>query len=237
MSGRLVVLDAAGTLVEVRGSIGAVYAALARAAGADLDTAAVERGFAWAFQAAPPLAFGGLDEAARPAAERGWWREVARRALEAAGPLPTGFVFEVFFERAWSWFGAPEAWHVPADVRPGLRALRRAGCPLAVFSNWDGRLEPLLDRLGLAGYFARVLFSGGLPAAKPDPAAFHAARAALAEWAKDAPPIMVGDRIDHDIVPALEAGWGAVWLDRGGRGERPPVGAARVIGLPEVALL
>lgn len=236
MSGRLVVLDAAGTLIEVRGSVGAVYAALARAAGADLDAAAVEKGFVRAFRTAPPLAFGGLDEAARPAAERGWWREVARRALEPAGPLPTGFVFEVFFERAWSWFAEPEAWHVPADVRPGLRALRRAGCPLAVFSNWDGRLEPLLDRLGLMGYFAGVLVSGGLPAAKPDPAAFRAARAAL-KWAGNAPPIMVGDRIDHDIVPALEAGWDAVWLDRGRRGERPPVGAARVIDLTEVERL
>lgn len=240
MNARLVVLDAAGTLVEVRGSVGAAYAALARAAGADLDPAMIQAGFTRAFTAAPPLAFGGLDAPLREEAERAWWRDVARSALEEAGPFPADFSFDLFFESAWRRFAAPEAWRVPDDVRPGLRALRRAGVRLAVFSNWDGRLDRLLDGLGLRGYFARIVVSSALPAAKPDLAAYQAARTALADLTADSRPVMVGDRIDYDVEPALAAGWDAVWIDRGGRGPTRrgaplPEGAATLRDLRELA--
>lgn len=235
MHGRVVVLDAAGTLLEVRGSVGAVYAVAAREAGADLDPIAIQAGFGRAFAGAPRLAFGGLDPKLRERAERRWWRNVARSAIEEAGPLPARFSFDLFFESAWRRFGAPEAWRVPDDVRPGLRALRRAGLPLAVFSNWDSRLEPLLDRLGLRGYFARVVVSSALPAAKPDPAAYQAAGEALADLTPESSPIMVGDRLDHDVEPALAAGWDAIWLDREGRGRRSSEGAAALRDLRELA--
>ena len=222
MSRRLVVLDAAGTLVAVAGSVGAAYAEDARSAGADLDPEAIERGFARAMRVAPPLSFGGLPPDARGPAAREWWRSVAGAALAATGELPAGFSFPTFFDRAWRRFSLPGAWRVPADVRPALRWLRARGFPLAVFSNWDERLSPLLRSLGLGGYFCRVIVSSDLPAAKPDPAAFAAVRRELGtiESAVGA-PIMVGDRLDHDVVPAMAAGWEAVWLDREGAGGAP----------------
>jgi putative hydrolase of the HAD superfamily len=217
-----VVLDAAGTLVEVAGSVGAAYAEEARATGADLDPQGIERGFARAIRAAPPLAFGHLPPAARRAAARGWWRAVAGSALAAAGELPPDFAFEAFFDRAWERFSRPDAWRVHEDVRPALRALRARGFPLAVFSNWDERLHPLLTRLGLAGYFCRVVVSSDLLAAKPARGAFDAVAHELAgvETAS-LPPVMIGDRLDHDAAPAIEAGWAAVWLDRAGSGGAP----------------
>ncbi len=33
--------------------------------------------------------------------------------------------------------------------------------------------------------------------------------------------MMVGDRLDHDVLPALAAEWEAVWLDRSGLGHAP----------------
>jgi REG-2-like HAD superfamily hydrolase len=219
---RVVVLDAAGTLVEVAGSVGEAYAEDARAAGADLDPQAIERGFARAMRAAPPLAFGDQPPDAREVAARGWWRSVAGAALAAAGELPAGFPFETFFDRAWQRFSRPDAWRVHDDVRPALRTLRARGTPLAVFSNWDARLKGLLGSLGLGGYFCRVIVSSDLPAAKPDRAAYEAAACELQaiESAAGA-PIMVGDRLDHDAVPAVAAGWEAVWLDREGAGDAP----------------
>jgi putative hydrolase of the HAD superfamily len=232
---QVVVFDAAGTLVEVAGSVGAAYAEDARAAGAELDPLAVERGFARAMRAAPPLAFGRLPASERLAAARAWWRETARAALADAGGLPEGFAFEGFFDRAWERFARAAAWRVPADVRPTLRALRARGVPLAVLSNWDARLGPLLSELGLAGYFCRVLVSSELPAAKPDRAAFDAVARELAGIAATSgSPVMVGDRLDHDVLPALAAGWDAVWLDRRGDGAAPP-GARVVRDLRELA--
>ena len=229
MSGRVVVLDAAGTLVEVAGSVGEAYAADARAAGADLDPAQIERGFGRAMRAAPPLAFAHLHPEARGAAARGWWRAVAGAALTAGGELPAGFAFESFFDRSWERFSRPDAWRVHADVRPALRALRARGLPLAVFSNWDERLKPLLTGLGLGGYFCRVIVSSDLPAAKPSRHAFEAVARELANVeSAQGLPVMVGDRLDHDALPAMAAGWDAVWLDRaGGSGAPESVRVAR----------
>ncbi len=156
---------------------------------------------------------------------------MASAAVEEAGADPATFDFEGFFDRAWSRFAGPAAWRVPPDVRPALRALRRSGVPLAVFSNWDRRLPGLLAALGLDGFFARVVVSSELRHAKPDPAAFDEARAEIGGPAKGVVPTMVGDRLDHDVEPALAAGWRAIWLDRRGRGGSVPEGAARIGGL------
>lgn len=235
MARRVVVLDAAGTLLELAHPVGETYAAIAREAGISLDATALEAGFHREFRAAPPLAFGGLDVEARRTAERDWWQRVVRASLASAGAVAANdSSLERFFDAAWERFAGPGPWRVPEDVRPGLRALRRRGTPLAVLSNWDARLEGLLDALGLRGYFARVLVSADLPAAKPDPRAFAAAREALGELAPGA-PVMVGDRVDHDVGPAVAAGWEAVWLDRKGRGATLPTGVLRVRGLRGLA--
>ena len=202
---QIVVLDAAGTLVELQCGVGEAYAEMAEREGASLDPKALEAGFRKAFRDAPPLAFGAYD----PTAERDWWRRVAEGAITAAGPLPTNFDFERFFDHAYEWFSTECAWRVPPDVRPALRDLRRAGFPLAVLSNWDSRLEP-------------------------GRAAFDAARRALGPLADHRAPIMVGDQIDHDIRAALDAGWQAIWLDRRGEGGELPEGAERVTDLREV---
>lgn len=230
---RVVVLDAAGTLLELERPVGETYAEIARDAGVAIDPSVLTAAFHREFQRAAPLAFGGLQVEARRLAERDWWRRVVRASLDRAG-VDADLPFERFFDAAWERFAGPGPWRVPDDVRPGLRALRRRGVPLAIFSNWDGRLEGLLEDLGLRGYFARVLISADLPAAKPDAGAYAAAREALMNLAP-APPVMVGDRIDHDVEPALAAGWGAIWLDRGERDATLPAGSSRVRGLHELA--
>jgi putative hydrolase of the HAD superfamily len=233
---RLVVFDAAGTLLAVAGSVGEVYAEEARELGAELDPRELERALGRAMRAAPPLAFGHLDPRARETAARGWWRAVARAAIADAGESPADFAFAAFFDRAWDRFSHPEAWCLYEDVRPGLRALRVRGVPLAVFSNWDARLAPILTALGIGGYFCRVIVSLDLPAAKPSRDAFAAVVRQLAEVAGGRPPTMIGDRLDHDVLPALAAGLEAVWLDRSGRG-RAPDGVLVVRDLRELAEL
>ncbi len=238
---RLVVFDAAGTLLEVAGSVGEAYVGFASRAGAALDGArgreaaqAVERGFARAMRGAPPLAFGGMIRSDREAAERTWWRDVAREALAEAGILEQ-VSFDLFFDLAWDGFGRADAWRVPPDVRPGLRALRAAGVPLAVFSNWDGRLPGVLASLSLDGFFARIVVSGELAAAKPDPAAYREVAEMLGgagvTWR--GAPVMVGDRVEQDVAPALAAGWDAIRLDR--RGSAGPRTVPRAASLTEVA--
>ena len=58
-----------------------------------------------------------------------------------------------------------------AGVTEGLDALRAADLPLACVTNKAARFTaPLLERLGIARYFAHVIAGDTLPRKKPDPA-------------------------------------------------------------------
>lgn len=63
-------------------------------------------------------------------------------------------------------------------VSEGLQALRGMQLPMACVTNKSGRFTtPLLDQLGLAGYFDQVIAGDTLPQMKPDPAQLiHACR-------------------------------------------------------------
>jgi len=96
------------------------------------------------------------------------------------------------------------------DVVEPLRVLRERGFRLATATNGNAALmrTPVMDLM-------HVLFGAeeaGL--AKPHPAFFEAALAkAGAETSRS---LMVGDRIDNDVAPALAAGMHGVLLDREG---------------------
>jgi len=63
-------------------------------------------------------------------------------------------------------------------VREGLRALHGMQLPLACVTNKSGRFTtPLLEQLGILGYFQQVVAGDTLPQKKPDPAQLlHACR-------------------------------------------------------------
>jgi REG-2-like HAD superfamily hydrolase len=105
-------------------------------------------------------------------------------------------------------------WRLYPDVMETLAALRRAGLPLAVVSNWDPGLEGLLGRLGVRDAFAAVISSADVGIAKPDPRIFHLAAAALG--VSPALAAHVGDLFEYDVVGARAAGMLPVLLERRG---------------------
>ena len=76
-------------------------------------------------------------------------------------------------------FADPSLWRVYPDVPAVLRRWHGAGLRLAVVSNFDRRLPPLLEGLGLADLFERVVVSSSAGAAKPSPLPFQMALEAL----------------------------------------------------------
>lgn len=106
------------------------------------------------------------------------------------------------------------------DTVPALAALAAQGRRLAVVSNWDVSLPPVLRRLGLAAHFETVVHSAGVGAAKPDPRPFRVALERL-ELAP-AECVHVGDDPVNDGEGAASAGLRAILVDRSCRraGER-----------------
>jgi len=202
--------DVGGTLLEPWPSVGHAYAAMARRwCGVAPDAVAINRRFqaAWA-------ARGAAFDYSRTA-----WAGLVATVLRGLSPCAED---PGFFAALYDHFAGPEPWRVFPDVFPALQALRRRGLRLAVVSNWDGRLRPLLAALGLAEFFEVIVVSGEVGWHKPDARLFDHAAGQLG-----LPPnriLHVGDSLEEDVRGAGRAGWQAVWLARNGL----TVGAAGV---------
>lgn len=166
-----------GTLIGLRASVGHTYEALAAEHGITVAAEAIDRAFPAVLRQAPPLAFPGLDGDILLQAERSWWGERIDAVLRAAGAEGAGAqaaptdLHHALFDR----FADPSLWRVYPDVPAVLGRWRRAGMHLAVVSNFDRRLHPLLEGLGLGDLFERVVVSSSVGAVKPSPLPFQAA--------------------------------------------------------------
>lgn len=174
---RALLLDAMGTLITLRQSVGTTYAAVAAEHGVQADPAAIDALFPAVYQAAPPLAFRLADPDALRVAECGWWGDRIREVFHGldGSPEPTDALVEALFER----FADPALWRVYPDVPQALAAWRRQGLRLAVVSNFDRRLHPLLRSLGLMPWLEQVIVSSEVGAAKPSALPFRRALDAL----------------------------------------------------------
>ncbi len=215
MALRAVTLDAAGTLIAVAEPVGETYARTARRHGLRVDPAEAEEGFRRAFAVAPPLAFPGASPTRLDAHERAWWYTIVRQAL---GATARGASLDACFEELYAHYATAAAWRVLPEVPGVLAGLRARGLRLAVLSNFDGRLGGVLDSLGLRPLVDAVIVSSRVGSAKPDPAIFHAALAALDVRAAET--LHAGDEPVEDALGAHGAGLRAA-LVGGGHPTRP----------------
>lgn len=209
---QVVFFDAAGTLFEVRGSVGEIYARFARRYGVEAQPDEIQQRFIHSFSnqsELAPLAFPvNTPEAELKALEYGWWRDLVM-AVFAERDFPR---FDQFFDEVFEFFRSDEAWVVFDDVEPALAALSERGLRLGVISNFDSRLFDLLRALKLDACFDSVHISARVGAAKPDPMIF---RAALDHHSVESHQAMhVGDSWREDVEGAVAAGINAVLLDR-----------------------
>lgn len=125
------------------------------------------------------------------------------------------------YERGWTAFD---------DAEPALRRVHDAGLVAAVLTNGDSAHQARkLERVGLAEHLDVVVASDDLPAGKPDPRAYTAACEVLGVVPGDV--LMVGNDVEKDFRGPLDAGLGAVLLDR--HDQHPEV-ANRIRTLGEV---
>ncbi len=216
MSARVdaLLLDAAGTVLELREPAASVYVRIAAHYGTPRPLANVARALANARIAPPPL--DGVPLADVPAREREGWRAIAREALgdEAAdGPC---------FDAIFAAFARADAWLVVAGVRAALAAARARGVRIAIVSNMDARLPALLDALGLAALLDAIVLPSNCGLAKPDPRIFRLALARLGAHPETA--VYVGDREADCVAAARAAGLRAFRYD-----PRAPAGTSDVL--------
>ena len=94
-----------------------------------------------------------------------------------------------------------------------LKLLKSRGYNLGIIANQAIGIEQRLEEWGLLKYFDIVASSAELGVAKPDKLIFEKAF----ELAGCGPEnsVMVGDRLDNDIIPAKDLGMKTVWIRKG----------------------
>lgn len=122
----------------------------------------------------------------------------------------TGCSDSQYFEELYQYYTTDKAWHLcDPEAESVFQALRKAGVKLAVVSNFDTRLRPLLQALKCDHWFDAVAVSAEMDAEKPNPMIFLKACDLLGVKPEDA--VHVGDDRRNDIWGARDAGCDA-WL-------------------------
>ncbi|MEG4070497.1 HAD-IA family hydrolase [Microcoleus sp. Pol11C2] len=209
---KVIFLDAAGTLFDVRGSVGEVYQKLANSFGVAVNSEELNAAFFQSFASASPMAFPGIELAKIPQLEFEWWQTVSAKAFQIAGVYHQFSDFPNFFAQLYAHFATAEPWFVYPDVLPALNKWQQQGIELAVVSNFDSRIYPVLKALNLAEYFTSVTISTEVGAAKPDSQIFTAALQKHNCTAENV--LHIGDSFKADYCGAKNAGLNAIWLNR-----------------------
>ncbi|HEX6715485.1 MAG TPA: HAD family hydrolase [Pyrinomonadaceae bacterium] len=113
-----------------------------------------------------------------------------------------------------AWMRVLENWNSLCIPIPGAtEALHRlAGLRLAIVANQPQETMEVLERLGIADLFEVIILDSSLNFSKPDPAIFIYAAQRLRVQPESL--IMVGDRLDNDILPARDLGMATAWIKK-----------------------
>jgi putative hydrolase of the HAD superfamily len=200
-----VTFDATGTLIRCP-RLGEIYAEVLGRHGVRLDPDAIAATFAVVWKELDCRLAPGADRfTAHPDGERGFWRELLERLCALLGaPAPSRFAAAELFRR----FKLAESWAVVPGAAKCLERLSDARLRLGVIANWDSRLEPLLEALGLRDFFDTVVRSSALGVAKPSPRIFLEAATQLGVPSERV--LHVGDRPLEDRDGARAAGMQAL---------------------------
>jgi len=205
---KVLFVDAVGTLFHLPRGVGYHYALVGTQLGLDLDATALDRAFAISWMRMPvrPAIDGPREDD-----DKGWWRELVDRVIDQVAPATHALDRDAFFEVAYSHFAETGVWELYPEVREVLETLEPR-FPLAVISNFDGRLRVILERFGLSKFFQHIFVSSELGADKPDPLIYRRALQLGGVGPNEA--LHVGDDPERDWKGAAAAGLQVFQLDR-----------------------
>ena len=206
----VVFFDAAGTLFDVRGSVGEIYANLASQYGKNLSPEKLQQNFIHAFRQQPPMMFPpATPKNELPALEFNWWRKLVLDVFSEFGDFPE---FDHYFAEVFDFFRTTQAWTLVDDAQITLQALQERGLKIGLISNFDTRVYDVLRAFELLDYFDSIHISSEVGAAKPAPQIFYAA---LTAHQIDAAQAMhIGDDVRDDVQGAEAVGMTGILLNR-----------------------
>src|SRR5437867_1284881 len=124
MKFRAVLFDAAETLFTTGGSVGEIYARIARLHGSQAEAEASQAAFARHFRGAGPVS---VQE------EKRWWKDIVHRVFSEVGMVDN---FDVFFDQVYDTFRHSQGWMLFPETLEVLEQLKALGLKLGIISNF-----------------------------------------------------------------------------------------------------
>jgi putative hydrolase of the HAD superfamily len=210
---RWIAFDAVGTLIRPNPSAGAIYHRVGARHRSLLSAAEVTARFRDVFarvSESDDLKCGCAEAVDRlhtcEARERLKWRQIVRLVLDdVAAP-------DACFEELFAHFGRPDSWACFPEVGASLRKLRQAGYRLAVCSNFDSRLNAVMEGLPELAPIELRIISSEVKYRKPSGRFFEALIRSADCTASEI--LFVGDDPTNDVAAAHAAGLAALQIDR-----------------------
>ncbi|XP_058107818.1 uncharacterized protein LOC131251230 [Magnolia sinica] len=194
---KALLVDAVGTLVVPSQPMAQIYRMIGEKYGVEYSENEILDRYRWAY--GQPW---GRSRLRYVNDGRPFWQFIVRSS--------TGCSDSQYFEELYQYYTTDKAWRLcDPDAEGVFKALRKAGVKLAVVSNFDTRLRPVLQALKCDHWFDAVAVSAEVEAEKPNPTIFIKACELLGVKPEDA--VHVGDDRRNDVWGARDAGCDA-WL-------------------------
>ncbi|KAF9596859.1 hypothetical protein IFM89_013907 [Coptis chinensis] len=194
---KALLVDAVGTLVVPSQPMAQIYREIGEKYGVEYSEDEILNRYRWAYgQPWGRSRLRYVDDG------RAFWQFIVKSS--------TGCSDSQYFEELYHYYETEKAWHLcDPETESVFKALRKSGVKLAVVSNFDTRLRPVLRALNCDHWFDAVAVSAEVAAEKPNPMIFLKACELLGVSPEDA--VHVGDDRRNDIWGARDAGCDA-WL-------------------------
>ncbi|GAQ77940.1 Haloacid dehalogenase-like hydrolase superfamily protein [Klebsormidium nitens] len=189
-------VDIGGTFLKTSVPVAEAYAEIGKKYGVTATPDDIKKGFKAAFAKPWP------DRLRYEGDGRPFWRHAVATA--------TGCDNTDYFEELYLHYSRGDAWKVEDGAEEALSKLKAAGVKLGVVSNFDTRLRPVLDDLGVSDLFDAIIVSAEVGHEKPATEIFQAALSALS-ISRSSEAAHIGDDRTADVDGAKAAGMQA-WL-------------------------
>ncbi|MEM7453564.1 MAG: HAD family hydrolase [Planctomycetota bacterium] len=202
------VLDAFGTLIKPRTGVIDIYCRIGRQFGTRLSREQVVQ----RFREGRKKFFAPKSEddqlISSDEIERGLWRDLVEFVFDDTGNV------QELFEQLWHHFSLPENWTLYEDTRPFLERLNRSGRPFVIASNFDTRLNGIVEASADLSRAQFVYCSATVGYRKPSTGFYRFVESDMLDRFGPVELFMVGDDYENDVAAPGRAGWKATHLCR-----------------------